>query len=66
MGSSVGYVDALKALCVGGLRQMSVPAGAERLKGLIVVVVLFDIVAAVVSAKNKRVAGLKYIFKDSQ
>ena len=45
---------------------MSVPAGAERLKGLIVVVVFFDIVAAVVSAKNKREDGLKYIFGDSQ
>ena len=66
MGSSVGNVDALKALCVGGLRQISVPAGAERLKGLIVVVVPFVIVAAVVSAKNRREDGWKYIFGDSQ
>lgn len=38
-----GWMEALKALWVGGLRQMSVPGGEERVKGgRWVVVVLGD------------------------
>ena len=52
MGSWAGWVDALKALCDGGLRQMSVPGGAERLKGSIFVMV--DMVASMISKKELR------------
>lgn len=38
-------MDALKALVEGALRQMSVPGGAERVKGGTVVVVVLTIVA---------------------
>jgi len=45
VGIFSGKVGALKALVDGGLRQMSVPVGEERLKGGIWVVVVFVIVA---------------------
>lgn len=41
MGSFVGWVGALKALWEGGFLHMSVPGGAERVKGGMVVVVVF-------------------------
>jgi hypothetical protein len=45
VGSVAGWVGALKALCEGGFRQMSVPGGVERLKGgMVVVVVDWDMV----------------------
>jgi hypothetical protein len=34
------------------LRQISVPGGAERLKGLIVVVVVFDMIAMTVNTNK--------------
>ena len=40
MGRGAGWVGALKALRVGGLRQMSVPGGVARVKGGVVVVVV--------------------------
>jgi hypothetical protein len=52
VGRVEGWVGALKALWEGGLRQMSVPGGAERVKGGMVVVVVdveADMVARVVS-----------------
>lgn len=48
-------MGALKALWEGGLRQMSVPEGAEREKGgMVAVVVVEDIVAW------KLVGGMRY------
>jgi len=47
VGRDEGCVGALKALWDGGLRHMSVPGGAEREKGgIVVVVVEGDIVAS--------------------
>lgn len=47
VGRGEGWVGALKALCEGALRQMSVPGGEQRLKGAMVVVVVFGGWAAI-------------------
>lgn len=47
-------MDALKALWEGALRQISVPGGAERVNGGIVVVDL-DIVVVVIVSSTKSV-----------